>query len=135
MGELPDTNGGEARRWLANVEDDLRAMRALLRDDVGPGRLVCFLAHLAVEKLLKAVLIDAEVPFTKTHDLEQLHAACAARARLLALDRAELRALNPWAIDGRYADDLRDASTSQAQRSAAFAEDVHGAVVDELRGA
>jgi hypothetical protein len=50
MPELPDNNYDEARRWLQNVEDDLRAMRAVVGDPESPRRMVCFLSHLVVEK-------------------------------------------------------------------------------------
>ena len=78
MSELPDNNRDEAHRWLANVRDDLHALDAVLADDEAPGRIACFLAHLAIEKALKAVLIDAGVAFRKIHDVVELHAMCAA---------------------------------------------------------
>ena len=134
MNELPDNNYEEARRWLRNVEDDLRALRHALNSEETPGRIGCFLAHLTVEKALKAVLIDAEVPFKKTHDLEALHALCTEAGRLPGIDSAELAALNPWAIDGRDTDDLRDATRREAMRFAALAESVVGAVRAELGG-
>jgi HEPN domain-containing protein len=134
MNELPDNNFEEARRWLHNVEDDLRALRHALDSEEIPGRIGCFLAHLTVEKALKAVLIDAEVPFKKTHDLEALYALCTQAGRLAGIDNAELAALNPWAIDGRYTDDLRDATRREAMRFAALAESVVAAVRAELEG-
>jgi HEPN domain-containing protein len=114
MTELPDNNYEEARRWLSNTGDDLRTMRVVAGDPELPGRMACFLAHLVVEKCLKAVLIDAGVPFTKTHDLEALHNACLQAGRLEAIDRDLLASLDPWAIDGRYADDLVEADRSTA---------------------
>jgi HEPN domain-containing protein len=134
MNELPDNNYEEARRWLRNVEDDLRALRHTVDGEETPGRIGCFLAHLTVEKALKAVLIDAEVPFKKTHDLEALYALCTEAGRLPGVDVAELAALNPWAIDGRYTDDLREATRREATRFAVFAEAVVAAVRAELGG-
>ncbi|MGH3026000.1 MAG: HEPN domain-containing protein [Gaiellaceae bacterium] len=132
MTELPDNNEQEARRWLGNVEDDLRAMHALERDHESPARIVCFLAHLAVEKALKAALIDVGVPFRKTHDIVALYEMCRAAKRLLALDASALAALQPWAIDGRYADDLVDASHDVARRLMALADQVVTEVRSEL---
>jgi HEPN domain-containing protein len=86
MDDLPDSNRDEAARWLANVEDDLRALDAVLRDDTAPSRIACFLAHLAVEKALKATLIDAGIAFAKTHDVTALHRACIGAGRLLDID-------------------------------------------------
>jgi len=121
MSELPDNNRDEAHRWLANVRDDLHALDAVLADDEAPGRIACFLAHLAIEKALKAVLIDAGVAFRKIHDVVELHAMCAAAGRLADLDASALGDLNPWSIDGRYADDLVDATKAEARRFAELA--------------
>lgn len=131
MSGLPDNNRDEARRWLANVRDDLHALDAVLADDHSPSRIACFLAHLATEKALKAVLIQAGVPFRKIHDVVELHAMCVAAGRLSNVDVAGLEDLNPWAIDGRYADDLVDATKSEAHRLA----DLARAVVDAATAA
>lgn len=128
MSELPDNNYDEARRWLANTEDDLRAMRAVTRDAGAPGRIICFMAHLAVEKALKAMLIDAGVPFKKTHDLIALHAMCVRERRLQDVDVEVLGLLSPWGVDGRYADDLLDADRKVASGLASFAEQLVGEV-------
>lgn len=132
MSELPDNNFDEARRWLGDVEGDLRALDAVLRDPGTPGRIVCFLAHLAVEKALKATLIDAGVPFKKTHDLEDLHSMCTQAGRLEQLDADWLSRLNPWAIEGRYADDLREASRETAEEAARWAKETVAAVHAEF---
>jgi HEPN domain-containing protein len=132
MPELPDDNYREARRWLGNVEDDLHAMRAVARDPESPGRMACFLAHLVTEKALKATLIDAGVPFKKTHDLVALHAMCIQVGRLPGVGVATFEVLDPWAVDGRYADDLAEADTELANRMASFAEQVVAEVRREL---
>jgi HEPN domain-containing protein len=128
MRELPDNNYDEARRWLKNTDDDLRAMRAVLRDPDAPGRIISFMAHLAAEKALKATLIDAGVPFKKTHDLVALHAMCVRSGRLADIDTGQLALLSPWGVDGRYADDLVDAERALASRLAEFAESLVEAV-------
>lgn len=132
MPELPDNSFDEARRWLANVEDDLHAMRAVARDPESPGRMVCFLSHLVVEKALKATLIDVGVPFQKTHNLLVLHDSCVGLGRLVGLDRQLLAWCNPWAVDGRYADDLAEADAELASRLAGLAEQVVVEVRREL---
>ena len=132
MPELPDNSFDEARRWLGNVEDDLHAMRAVARDRESPGRMTCFLAHLVTEKALKATLIDASVPFKKIHDLVALHAMCIQVGRLPAVGAATLEVLDPWAVDGRYADDLAEADHELANRLAGFAERVVAEVRREL---
>lgn len=134
MSELPETNRAEALRWLASAREDMTAMRVLERDPSVPPRMVCFLAHLVVEKSLKATLIDAEVPFAKTHDLLSLHEMCRGVDRLWNLNRAFLAELNPWSVAGRYVDDLVEADRASAERLGAFAEEVVAAVEAELGG-
>ncbi len=130
--ERPDYNFSRARRWLGNVEDDLHALRAVANDPESPCRMVCFLAHLVTEKALKATLIDAGVPFRKTHDLVALHAMCIHVGRLSAVASATFAVLDPWAVDGRYADDLAEADRELAERLAGFAEQVVAEVRREL---
>ncbi len=132
MNELPDNNREEAFRWLDGVDGDLRALDALRSDAHTPGRIICILAHLAVEKALKATLIDAGVAFRKTHDLVELQTMCTDTGRLAGLDRERLQLLNPWAIDGRYGDDLRDASRETAAGFHDFAKEVVAAAHVEL---
>jgi len=134
MPELPDNNYDEARRWLQNVEDDLHAMRAVVGDPESPRRMVCFLSHLVVEKALKATLIDAGVPFQKTHNLLVLHDSCLERRRLVDLERTLLAQCDPWAVDWRYADDLAEADAELASQLAGFAEQVVSEVRRELGG-
>ncbi len=133
INELPDNNHDEARRWLANAEEDLRSLRTLLADEVLPGRTGCLLAHLAIEKAFKATLIDAGTPFKKTHDLEGLYEMCAKAERLPRVEVGLLKALNPWAIDGPYSHELRDATPTEALRFAVLADSVIGAVRAELK--
>jgi len=132
MPELSDNSFDEARRWLANVEDDVHAMRAVARDPESPGRMVCCLSHLAVEKALTATLIDVGVPFQKTHNPLVLHNSCVGLGRLFGLDRQLLAWCNPWAVDGRYADDLAEADAELANRLAGLADQVVVEVRREL---
>ncbi len=73
------------------------------------------MAHLASEKALKAVLIDAEGDAPRTHDLVGLLAVLPpAAARLFAAD--QLAELNVWAIRGRYPADAPEADASTGAR-------------------
>ena len=90
-----------ARRWIAKAEEDLAAAERLLSLDDSLAAVVCFHSQQAVEKLLKAPLVLAGVPFARTHDLIQL-------VRMLPCDLAptiplaELAALNRYAVEARY---------------------------------
>lgn len=113
MGELPDTNEAEARRWLGQATEELVAARRIAEDPELVPRLACFLAHLVAEKALKALLIHSGVAFRKIHDLLELRLLLPVD-RQAAFDPAVLAALNGWVIDGRYADDHVDVTRETA---------------------
>jgi HEPN domain-containing protein len=93
---------------------------------------MCFIAHLAVEKALKAALVDAGAPFKRTHDLVELHLRCTQLGRPLPIDTVDLSELNPWAIDGRYGAELRDGQRAAVSRFSSFARDVVADIKAEL---
>lgn len=135
MPELPDNNGGEAKRQLGQVEDELVFLRRAAGDEDPLWRMVCFLAHLVVEKSLKAVLVHVEVPFPRTHDLLKLHGLVRDEGRLEALkERSEFVELNRWAVGGRYPGDMPESDEAQARRLIAFANDVVEASRREILG-
>jgi HEPN domain-containing protein len=61
-----------ARRWIAKADEDLRAAEGLIALDDSLAAVVCFHAQQSVEKLLKALLVFAGVPFARIHDVIQL---------------------------------------------------------------
>ncbi|MGH9023976.1 MAG: HEPN domain-containing protein [Acidimicrobiia bacterium] len=78
-----------------------------------PARIACFLAHLAAEKALKALLIDVGVAFPRIHNLLRLAALLPDPLQEM-FDPGDLAQLNPWVIEGRYPDDAIDASADVA---------------------
>jgi HEPN domain-containing protein len=130
MSELPDTSAAEARRWLAQADEDLLTARHIAANPDLPARIACFLAHLAAEKALKAYLIAAAAPFSKTHDLADLRALIPTDAEIGIAD-ADLQRLNPWTIEGRYPGEIPDATDAQAENCVQAAE----RVVDGVRAA
>ncbi len=105
----------EARQWLAEAHGELVAARAVMNDREAPPRTACFLAHLAVEKALKSLLLFHNVPFRKTHNLVQLSLLLPPNVRSVLEDQI-LVALDPWSQDGRYPGDVEEASEQTARR-------------------
>jgi HEPN domain-containing protein len=68
----------------------------------GPYDTACFHAQQAVEKYLKAVLALAGSRIPRTHDLEDIYDLCLAVMPGLVLDREELSALTPYAVELQY---------------------------------
>jgi HEPN domain-containing protein len=112
-------------RWLGQAAEDLRAARTLLADEEAPARLVCFLAHPVAEKAIKAMLFAEGRSVPKVHELAELAAGLPSDLQE-RLERRELEALTPWAIEGRYADDLVDTNRAIAAELVRSAEAVLG---------
>src|SRR5690349_10582329 len=61
------------QKWINKAEGDwASAQREVVVTQSPNYDLVCFLAQQCAEKYLKARLIEAGLPFRKTHDLEEL---------------------------------------------------------------
>ncbi len=95
------TQADLARGWMQKGDSDRVAAERLLRD-TGPYDTACFHCQQAVEKYLKAVLALAGQAIPRTHDLEDLYNQCLTVAPGLILDRLELSALTPYAVQLRY---------------------------------
>jgi HEPN domain-containing protein len=91
-----------ALRWLAVGVEDLRVARLCL--DATEPSLVAAAYHCqqAAEKLIKGLLVLAEVPFTKTHDLERLGTLAAPRYPGEAELFEATYLFTSWAFDFRY---------------------------------
>jgi HEPN domain-containing protein len=122
----------ETRAWLTRAALDLRAAEheftavPPLLDDI------VFHAQQAAEKSLKAFLTWHQVPFRKTHNLEELGEQC------LGLD-AELRTvidravpLTEYAWKFRYPGDVETPAEDEARRALADAYAVNAAVLHRL---
>ncbi len=58
--------------WMRKAEGDLRAAEHLLALEQEDYFTAAFHAQQAAEKFLKALLVRHQVPFPKTHDIQQL---------------------------------------------------------------
>ena len=67
-----------------------------------PEAILGFHAQQAVEKLIKALLTELNVPFEMTHDLTRLHKLLDAAGESLPLTPIPLRDLNDFSVFYRY---------------------------------
>jgi len=102
----------ETEDWLGMAEEDWTA--ALLLHEAGLRNSAAFHVHLAVEKVLKAVIAEfrdvSAIPYT--HDL--VHLARFADLPVPAETLAFLRALSPHGVSARY---LRNSEYDSARVS------------------
>lgn len=93
----------EALKFLELAEQDSVAFRILAASTESSLAVVGFHAQQAVEKALKAVLIDHGVEFRRTHDLQTLADRLTGDLGLqLPVLEAQLRRLIPFAVEARY---------------------------------
>ena len=106
----------EAARLLRAVRSDLRAARLLVADAEQENDVIGFHAQQAVEKAMKAALVQsgAEIPYT--HDLGFLLDALAPRESTTPESVAQADWLTPWAVAARYG-----SSAGSLDRNAALA--------------
>jgi HEPN domain-containing protein len=123
-----------ARRWMTKAEEDIAAAERLLSLDDSLAAVACFHGQQAVEKLLKALLVLAGVPFARTHDVIQL-------AGLLPPNLAQpvpledLAPLNRYAVEARYPIGEEPLTGEEARAAVSVAQQVHAWAHDALHRA
>ena len=108
------------RSWVRKVERDYKVAQGLLRSWVaGYGDAACFHCQQAVEKYLKARLLETGIPFPRTHDLSALLALLLPRDPLWQSFDPACQTLTQYAVNVRYPGD--DATKRDAQEALKFA--------------
>ncbi|HEY1934546.1 MAG TPA: HEPN domain-containing protein [Acetobacteraceae bacterium] len=92
------------RRWLAVADLDVRSAYACLDTQEPIRETAAYHCQQAVEKLAKGLLVLAQVPFRKTHDLEALRDLVAAHFPDLTAAIDRLVPLTDWGHIYRYPD-------------------------------
>jgi HEPN domain-containing protein len=89
--------------WVRKAENDFKVASQILRrrKDSVPDA-ACFFCQQCVEKYLKARLVEAGVPFKRTHDLLLLLKLCVQVEPLWATYEQVMDDLTDYAVDFRY---------------------------------
>ena len=100
--------------WLRKAEGDLRACEHLLALDEEDYFTSAFHAHQAAEKFLKAFLVRHQIPFRKTHDIQQLLQLTSQADHPLKDDLASAATLTPFGVEFRYpGEEIADIETAK----------------------
>ncbi len=91
-----------AARWLAIGVEDLRVARLCLNATEPSPVASAYHCQQAAEKLVKGLLVLADSPFTKTHDLVRLGTLALPAYPQLASLLAATHILTSWAFEYRY---------------------------------
>ena len=121
-----------ARRWIAKAEEDIAAAERLLALDDSLAAVACFHGQQAVEKLLKALLVLAGVPFARTHDVIQLVGLLPSNLAL-PIPLEDLAPLNRYAVEARYPIGEEPLTGKEAREAVAVARRVHALAHDAVR--
>ena len=108
----------ETEKWLKQAKKDMRAANNSLNSK--DYEWACFQAHQAVEKSLKALIIEKNSSLIKTHDLVLL------AKKLDAPEEIKIKCskINPSYVDTRYPDAPKAYSEEEAKDIVKLAEEV-----------
>lgn len=88
--------------WASYAEEDLIMAKSALRRNKPLTTASCFHSQQCAEKYLKAMLIDKNIEFPKTHDLLILNTLCNTAGILTGFTKDDLGRLSGYAIHTRY---------------------------------
>lgn len=121
MSEPPDGFAAITHSWLAKADDDLAIADLVLNSEIGVEWAACFHAQQAAEKAVKAVLVHLGIDFPKSHRLDRLAGLLPASSEI-GFDVGALTELAPWAVAGRYPEDIENPTNTEARRLVGLAQ-------------
>ncbi|HLZ73261.1 MAG TPA: HEPN domain-containing protein [Dehalococcoidia bacterium] len=120
------------RHLLKLAREDLQLAEDIIAGaSTGLPRHACFNAQQAAEKTLKGALRHEGIQYGKVHDLEQLRGMLPGNWAVKA-QPASLQALTEWVIEGRYLENLPDATDEDARLAVQEAREVWTLITAEL---
>jgi hypothetical protein len=100
--DLDDDRRREAGRWLAVAAADMRAVRLCLAADEPMLGIAAYHCQQAAEKVIKGLLVMADTPFAKTHDMARLGDIAASHYADLRTLLVGIGQLTVWGYAYRY---------------------------------
>jgi HEPN domain-containing protein/predicted nucleotidyltransferase len=100
--KLEPSDAGLPHWWLQHAQRDLRAAQLIYGNDDELLEQACYYAQQAAEKAVEAVLLERNVSFPYTHDLEDLVSEVARRGMTVPPDVTRASELTRCVIDTRY---------------------------------
>jgi len=95
------------RRWKERAKEDISMLESVYKDGLDrAGNSFCYMAHQAIEKLLKAFLLKNGESIIRTHDLLFLLKKCLKYNNSLLTLKEEITILNEYFVSARYPDDI-----------------------------
>lgn len=120
----------ELARWVRYARDDLKIAELILDHDQVP-RAACFNAQQCAEKSIKATLVFLQIPFPKTHELNQLRDLLP--EGWAVKEKADLEELSAWAVEPRYPGDMIEATVQDAEAAVEQARGIYETTFEDLK--
>jgi HEPN domain-containing protein len=122
----------EVRAWLRKSAADLRGARVDLQAVPPLVEDALFHCQQAAEKAMKAFLVLHDVAARRTHDLDELGAACERLCPELGPVIEPARELTVYAWRFRYPGEPADPTVDEARVALSIAQGVHDAIVVKI---
>ena len=119
-------------RWLAKAEEDIQLARRALDPEAPLTAGACFHCQQAAEKYLKAVLVQLNIEFPRTHDLAELVRLVASEFPEVSHLREKADLLSEYAVEIRYPDAAYTPSETEAREALEAAMDIKGFCLTRL---
>jgi len=121
----------DTARWIRYAEYDLRLAEAALES--GIYVYAAYHAQQAVEKLLKAFLIEHKHPYPKTHDIKFLIKKCAEiDSEMTELLRIGADRLTIYATEARYPEADQEVTQEEAKQAITIAKKTYKYITQKL---
>jgi len=125
--------------WALLADKDLQAAEIIINDEYPLTNIVAFHCQQAIEKYLKAIIIEKDGPLIRTHDLIKLNGILN-EIKDLGIDEKKLIILNEVYMDSRYPGDLGlmpdgMPTNEQAKEFIEYANEIKNIINNELKGA
>ncbi len=117
--------------WIQKAENDYAAVQQLLLASNPLHDIICFHVQQCIEKYLKAWLQEANIPFSKTHDLPELLDLIVPTVSIWQTWEPDFKIISTYAVDSRYPGDT--ATAENTQHAIRICDEVRQAVRTQLK--
>ena len=116
--------------WIQKAENDYAAVQQLLLASNPLHDIICFHVQQCIEKYLKAWLQEANISFSKTHDLQELLDLIVPTVSIWQTWKPDFKIISTYAVDSRYPGD--SATAENTQHAMGICDEVRQAIRTQL---
>jgi HEPN domain-containing protein len=109
--------------WMRHAWQDMAVVRLVEKDEIAP-EIITFHAQQAVEKALKALLIQRQIDFPRTHVIGVLISLCKESGYKIDENLEEAATLSRYAVASRYPGETDPITRQEAKIAAELANQV-----------